>query len=238
MKKLGIIGGLGPMATAYFMEMIIDMTCAETDQEHIEMVVYNCPTIPDRTKHILDNTSPDPFPVMLDIAKKLEKEGVDVIAIPCVTATYYLERLQAEIQIPILNIMKCVVEHLSENKVKNVGLMATDGTRKTQLFEKYLTEANIKLTLPDTKNQINVMHIIYENIKAGKATEKCRFDESSEYLKSQGAEVIILGCTELSLIKKEMPLSKGYLDALQVLAQRCVDYFGVLKPEYNNLITN
>ncbi|MCD8156116.1 MAG: aspartate/glutamate racemase family protein, partial [Clostridiales bacterium] len=88
MRKLGIIGGLGPMATALFMQMIVEMTDADTDQDHIEMIIYNCPQIPDRTRYILGESTENPAPTLLELGRKLQRQQVSLIAIPCITSMY------------------------------------------------------------------------------------------------------------------------------------------------------
>ena len=229
LAKIGVIGGVGPMATAYFMEMIVKMTEAKNDQEHIEMIIYNCPTIPDRTRYILDTTNPSPLPKMIEIGKKLESEGVDIIAIPCVTASYFLDDLQREIKTPIVNIPQSVARYLQNNNIPKVGLMATDGTLQKKLFQQSLERMGIDVVLPNSEIQKDVMYIIYDNIKAGKDVEKEKFDRVIRFLKDNGAQVIILGCTELSLLKKEVDVGEGFLDAMEVLARCCVEKCGKLK---------
>ena len=102
-KTLGVIGGLGPGATAHFMNLVTDMTDAAIDQEHVEMIVFSSPSIPDRTRHILDNTQPNPLPQMLAIGQKLASLGAEQIAIPCVTAHFFFHDLERKIPVPIVN---------------------------------------------------------------------------------------------------------------------------------------
>lgn len=135
MKKLGIIGGLGPMATAYFMRRIIEMTDAATDQDNIEMVIYNSPSIPDRTGYILDNTKESPLPKIIDLANRLELQDVDYIAIPCITAHYFHQQIAKSVDVPVSNGIREAADYLSEHGIKKVGIMATDGTVSTRLFD-------------------------------------------------------------------------------------------------------
>lgn len=237
MKKLGVIGGLGPMATAFYMQMVIEMTNAEKDQEHIEMLIHNCPSIPDRTSYILGNSESDPGEPMAEIGKKLVQNGADVIAIPCITAAYFNERLTKEISIPIINIIEETTGYLAARNIKTVGLMATDGTVKSSLFQKSLQTAGINVILPDEDSQRDVMHLIYKNVKATKPVEMNRFERVSAELRNRGAEVIILGCTELSMIRRDEQIGPGYLDVLQVLAKCSVEWCGLLKAQYQQLIT-
>ncbi len=237
MKTLGVIGGLGPMATAFFMQMVIEMTEAVTDQEHIEMLIHNCPSIPDRTSYILGKSSEDPGTPMAAVGKKLSENGAQVIAIPCITANYFYEQLSREIPVPIINIIEETAGYLKERHIGKVGLMATDGTVQSGLFQTSLAEAGIEVVLPDEEGQQDVMHLIYQNVKAGEPAEMERFRRVSGKLRRGGAQVIILGCTELSMIRRDETIGPGYLDAMQVLAKCSVQICGKLKNEYENLIT-
>ena len=105
-KKLGVIGGLGPMATAVFLEMVVEMTDADVDQEHIEMLIHHCPQIPDRTSYILGNSSENPEIKMIEVEKELERQGAEMIVLPCVTSTYFWKELSGAVDIPVLNIVE------------------------------------------------------------------------------------------------------------------------------------
>lgn len=221
-KRLGIIGGLGPMATAYFMELIIKMTDAKTDQQHLEMIIYNIPSIPDRTNFILGKSEENPCPSLIAIGKKLEREQTDYIAIPCITAHFFYSDLEKNISVPIIHIIRETIAEIKEKKIKKVGIMATNGTIEAALFQQELGDNQIEYCFPDKKNQEYVMDLIYQNIKAGQPIEYNKFESVTENLKAQGAEIILLGCTELSLIKKEKNIGKEFLDMLEVLAKRVV----------------
>lgn len=237
MKKLGVIGGLGPMATAFFMQMVIEMTDAAVDQEHIEMYIHNCPSIPDRTGYILGKSSENPCRPMSEVGKNLATNGAEVIAIPCVTANYFYRELSEAIPVPIINIIEETGAYLSARGIKSVGLMATDGTVSSRLFQGILETAGIHVILPDEDGQKDVMHLIYENVKASKPVELNRFERVSEELRTKGAEVLILGCTELSMIRRDYKIGAGYLDVMQLLAKCAVERCGTLKEEYKELIT-
>ncbi len=236
--RLGVIGGLGPIATAYFMELVIKMTDAHCDQEHLEMVIYNCPSIPDRTRYILGECSDNPVVPMITIGKQLAEQGADCIAIPCITAHYFYDFLEKEIKVPVINIVKETVLHLKENGVRAVGIAATDGTIKSNLFQRELETEGIDFILPSHKAQQDIMDLIYKNIKAGQPPNMDKFFTVSDELRRNGAEVIILGCTELSLIKRDYKIGTGYLDAMEVLARSSVlSCQGLLKKQYKYLIT-
>lgn len=237
-KILGVIGGLGPIATAHFMELVINMTDADTDQQHLPMIVYNMPFVPDRTAYILDNSKADPLPIMLEFGRTLQAQGADCIAVPCVTAHYFMDKLEAQINVPLINGVRETAAHLKENGIEKVGIMATDGTVRSGIFHRELEQQGIIPVAPTADAQADVMHLIFNNVKAGKPADMDRFFAAAEDLRKQGAQAIILGCTELSLIKRDHQIGPDFIDAMEVLARQSVLACGKpLKREYDCLIT-
>lgn len=235
---LGVIGGLGPLATARFLELTALMTDAPTEQDGLPMIVYNFPDIPDRTGYILGSNLRSPLPGLLSVGRELDRQDVRCIAIPCVTAHFFHEELTEGIHTPILHGVRETVRHLKENGVSSAGVMATDGTIFSGLFTQELLKADIRPVLPTQRRQADVTHLIYNNIKAGIPAEMDRFCAVEEELRRRGAEAIILGCTELSLIKRDHSLGSGYLDAMEVLAKKAIEECGKsVKENYRCLVT-
>lgn len=237
MKTLGVIGGLGPMATAYFMQLVTDMTEAKTDQEHIPMIIHSCPQIPDRTQFLLGNSNENPVPQIIECGEKIVLSGADCLAIPCITAHAFLEDIQRALSVPIIHIIKETAAYLKTEGVRCVGLEATDGTIQAGVFQKELEAQGIRVVLPSGEKQKMVMHIIYNNVKAGVRADMERFQLVEEELHEKGAEVIILGCTELSMLSRDEKIGHGYLDAMEVLARASVLKCGKLKSKYQRLLT-
>lgn len=237
-KVLGVIGGLGPMATAHFMELVVDMTRAASDQDNLEMIIYNFPSIPDRTGYILGSNLKSPLPGLMSVGHALSRQEVACIAIPCMTAHYFHRELSAAIATPILNGVEETARHLKENGIHRVGIMGTDGTVHSGLFSDALECRGIRPIVPSRERQADVMHLIYRNVKAGLPPEMARFHAVRQELLDKGAQVIILGCTELSVIKRNQNIGPGFLDAMEVLAQQAILRCGKqLRPEYETLIT-
>lgn len=238
MKSLGIIGGLGPMATAYLLQLIIEMTDAKTDQEHLDVIVFDRPSVPDRTAYILDPQKPSPLPSMQATARTLESLGVSCLCAPCVTSHYFYRELASSVSVPFLNMPAETAEELKAAGKRKAGILATTGTVSTGLFQNALSACGLEYAVPSEENQKLVMSLIYDEIKAGKSADPAKFHQVSQELYSYGCDCVILGCTELSLIKKSTPLGHGYLDALEVLAKRSVLACGApLKKDYLNLLT-
>ena len=237
-QTLGVIGGLGPIATAHFMELLIRMTEAGTDQEHLDMIIYSRPSIPDRTGYILDQSRPNPLPEMIRVGNALARQGAALIAIPCMTAHYFHRELAHSIEVPIVHAIHETAVHLKKHGITRVGIMATDGTIRSKLFQSELERHGIEAVIPGPEGQKCVMSVIYDDIKANRPAGMDKFDLASRDLRQQGAQAIILGCTELSLVKRDYPIGAGYLDAMEVLAQVCVTRCGgKLKEEYQELIS-
>lgn len=221
-KILGVIGGVGPLSTAYFMEVIIKKTDVLTDQEHIDMVILNHTEIPDRTDYILDNTKPNPIPFMVDDAIKLEKLGAHIIVTPCNTAHYFYNSLSSSVSIPIINMIDETALYISSQNVNKVGILATTGTIKSELFQQALNKYSITPVIPNDKNQEYVMDLIYKNIKSGVDIDNNKLNSIIKELENEGCQKIILGCTELSILKTQYNLDDFYIDALEVLAIKAI----------------
>ena len=236
-KTLGIIGGMGPMATAYLLQLIIQMTDARTDQEHLDIIVFDRPSVPDRTAHILDPTAPSPLPSLLCTAQALQGLGAGYLCAPCITSHYFFKELGERLSVPLLNMLTETAEELYRAGKKKVGIMATTGTVRTGLFQSALADFGLCPITPGEKGQEAVMSIIYDEIKAGLPADAQKFTAVREELFGLGCDSFVLGCTELSLIKRDAEVGPGCLDALEALAKRCVTACGgVLKPAYGRLL--
>lgn len=224
-KTLGILGGVGPLATAYFMEMIIKMTDADRDQDHLSMIVTNHPAIPDRTDYIFDRSKPNPLPVMIEDAKKLEKAGSDFIAIPCNTAHFFYNEIQKSVSVPVLNIIEETISYAKNSlkEVKKIGVLGTKGTLASGSYKKVCDEYNVEYAQPDEEDQNKLMEIIYGQIKAGKAPDFAGLMRIIDNLKKKQCDIIILGCTELSVIKHDFDINQNYIiDSMEVLAKSAI----------------
>lgn len=225
-KLLGILGGLGPMSTAYFYELVTSLTKAKRDQDHIDIVISSRATTADRTAFITGESAQDPLDKMIPDAKRLVQFGADVIAIPCNTAHYFYDRLAAQVDVPILNIIEESVKALKAQGVNRFGLLATDGTVNSSTYQKYCERHGIECVVPDEKNQARIMDIIYSEIKCGKPVDMESFYAAAYSLRERGCERLILGCTELSLIKKNENLGEFYVDSLECLAISTIKFCG------------
>lgn len=224
-QAVGVIGGVGPMATVYYMQRVIEMTKAGCDQEHINMLVFNDCDIPDRTAFITEKSPDNPLPVMVEDAKRLEAAGCEFVVIPCNTAHYFYDELEQAVEIPVVNIVEETIRY-AKARVQDlscVGIMATTGTIVTGTYQKYAERAGLSFAVPDENEQNLLMQIIYDGVKAGKPVPRADFDHVANHLRAKGAQCLILGCTELSVLKRDLPINDpDVLDSIDVLASETV----------------
>lgn len=224
-KTLGILGGVGPLATIYFADLVIKMTEAKSDQEHIPMVILNHASIPDRTAYILDRTKPNPVPVMVADAKQLQNDGCDFIVIPCNTAHFFFDEIQKSVKVPLINILEETVSYAQKTvpNLKTIGILATEGTIASGAYQNVIQNHGLDFRIPSAEDQESLMGIIYNQVKAGEKIDICEFLRIVGELKKAGSDAVILGCTELSIIKKDFNLNKpDIVDSMECLARASI----------------
>lgn len=210
--RIGIAGGLGPMASVDMYHKLTVLTKASCDQEHFKLIIDQNPQTPDRTKYLTEGGE-NPTLALYATAKRLEAAGCDAIAYACNTAHAFLPEIFKRISVPLVDMQKTSLEEIAGHfgKKTPAGLLATTGTVRTRLYTDKALELGMRLFIPDDANQELVMRSIYgpEGVKAGFTEGQCRKDLSQAALylgKTYGVKVLILGCTELPLIFKEGPL--------------------------------
>ncbi len=230
-KTLGILGGVGPLASVRFAETVINMTDSETDQGHIPIFMFNDNTIPDRTSYILGKSDIDPAPKMIAGIYKLVRFGCDYVVITCNTAHYFYDQLQASTDVTIVNMIEEAVNAAIEKKpnLKKIGVLATDGTVESGVYKNVIEGRGLICAYPSRDSQRVIMDIIYDQVKAGRDVDVHGFLKIIDELRHDGCDVIILGCTELSVINSDNNLtlhSGDIVDAMEALAQKCITLCG------------
>lgn len=227
MKTIGIIGGMGPLATVDLYRRIVLRTKAAKDQEHLHVLIDSNTNIPDRTKAIIAGGE-DPVPQLVKSAEILKQSGSDFLIMPCNTAHYFIDDVKAKVEIPFVNMLSETVKYTHEKYGRDtvVGIMATDGTIKSKLYERYYSEAGIKTVIPD-KTQEKIMKFIYDIIKSGKYDEGTDLMfECVEELKSMGADTFLLGCTELSSAQYLYKFEGPFINPMEILTEASIIYAG------------
>lgn len=224
---LGILGGLGPAASCYLYQMLIDHTPATCDQDHIDIVISSRASTPDRTAFIVGKSKDDPFLVMEQDGKSLVAYGATVLAIPCNTAHYFYDRLAAALPVPVLNMPRLTVAEARAAGCKKLGILATDGTLLAETYQLMCAEAGVECAVPSPEHQRGVMAVIYDQIKHGKRADINLFNAAAGDLKRQGCDMAVLGCTELSLVKRDEKLGSFFIDSTEVLCKNALLACGV-----------
>jgi aspartate racemase len=217
---LGVLGGMGPVATIDFMDKVVRNTPAERDQDHIPMVIRLATDIPDRTAAILGDGE-DPLPAMRRALHELETDRVSVIAIPCNTAHFWYDELQAETSIPILHIAEAVADTLPVG-TDCVGVLATTGTVKAGIYQKTMAKRGIHCIFPSDDEQAEVMRAI-QLVKAGngRSARKLLTHQADELLRA-GCDAIIMACTEIPIALADAALAPKLIDPTEALAKAAV----------------
>lgn len=223
---LGILGGVGPLSSAYLYELITSHTPASKDQEHIDLILCSRASTPDRTAFIIGESPEDPSHILVSDAMRLVEFGATYLAIACNTAHYFYDRINEAVNVPVLNIMHEAVEFIFNLGINKIGLLATTGTVHARVYQDMCDKFGIECVYPDNENQSRVMDVIYGSVKSGKPVDLCEFMKAADYLKNKGCQKLILGCTELSIVKKDYRLDSFFVDALEILAYRAIQMGG------------
>lgn len=223
---VGILGGMGPGATVDLMRRIVAATPAVDDVDHIPMLVDNNPQVPSRVAALIDGTGTSPGPTLAAMAKRLAAQGVDFLAMPCNTAHHYHAEVAAAVSIPFLD-MVALASQAAATRVGRggaVGLLASSALGKIALYEPAMAAQELRLLYPGAARQAALMALIGA-VKAGRADAKAReaFSAAAQDLAGQGADLLLIACTELSVIAEALQSALPTLDASQVLAEAVVE---------------
>ncbi|HJA78458.1 amino acid racemase [uncultured Desulfovibrio sp.] len=233
MKELvaGILGGMGPEATVDLMHRIIAHTDARDDIDHVRCIVDNNPKVPSRIKALLEGGGESPAPCMADMGRRLEAWGADFLCIACNTAHNYHAAVQAAVRIPVLNMIELTAQAVRERHpaARRIGLLASPAVRLTRLYEDPCARRGLEILYPAPVEEQLLLGVI-KDIKAGHTDAKVQaaFAEVTNNLTAQGAEVLVVACTELGIIcgGNDVPV----VDAADVLAETVVETAKQRKP--------
>jgi aspartate racemase len=225
-RIIGILGGMGPEATLDLYRLIISLTPAIKDQDHLRVLIYSNPKIPDRTKAIA-GTGESPLSFLIGSARLLENGGAGIIAMPCNTAHHYLPEMRQVVSIPILNMIEETSRMLCrlQPEARAVGLLAAIGTVRSGVYHDVLSQAGIELLVPNESDQAKI-HDAIAQVKGGvhnRATQET-FESIGRRLIESGATAVILGCTEVPLAFNPHTVDYPTLNPTRILAQAAVDW--------------
>jgi aspartate racemase len=226
-RTIGILGGMGPEATAYFFDLIIKNTRAAKDQDHVPVIVVNLPAVPDRTAAIL-RSGPSPLPLLVHGVKVLHKAGAHFAVIPCVTAHYFHHALAARAPIPVIDLLEETAAEVGRHRprTRKLGLIASDGTVVSRIVHDAFSAVGIEVLVPAARDQKRVTDAIYgkKGIKAGVTAgppRKAILDVAAGLVRA-GAQGIVAGCTEVPLVLGEDDLPVPLIDPMRIGARACI----------------
>ena len=204
MKRLGILGGMGPAATAEFYRRLVEQTSASCDQDHIPVVIWGDPTVPDRSTSLM-NRDDLPWEKLKQGILGLKNAGCDRIVIPCNTAHFWYDRMN-QLGVPIRHIVSSVASELRSLKIYSgtIGIIGTKATMSLGLYQNYLSNQGWSCITPSTYEMDMYVQPAIELIKSNDV-EAARdlLMTAIDRLMAYGVDAIVLGCTEIPLVIKE-----------------------------------
>lgn len=228
-KSLGVLGGMGPLASAHFMLRLTLLTRAAQDQDHIPAVLWSDPQVPDRTAARVAGGE-DPLPALLRGIRGLEAAGCGAIAIPCNTAHGWHAGMQAATSLPILHIVTATGDELERLGVSAgpVGIMGTAGTLAMRLYQQGLERRGWDCLVPDPAEMAQRVTPAIALVKANRVAEAyAPLAEAAGGLMARGARAVVLGCTEIPLGVAAGPaLPFPVADSIDALARAAIRWAG------------
>ena len=231
MYKLGVIGGMGPLATVKFYDKVVLNTEAHNDNEHIDLIVLNHSTMPDRTKCIIENKDTEFLNEIKKDLEILERIGIDIVAIPCNTSHYFYDEFKNFTNLKIINMIEETILEIKRRGIKKVAVFGTLGTLNSKVYNKYAKENGIEVKELSLEDKKTVMDIIYKIKETNNLESKDFVEILNRYCNDK--TIGIIACTELSLL--DIPENLNTIDALDVLVNKSIEYSGAkIKNKYKN----
>ncbi|MCL2030466.1 MAG: amino acid racemase [Oscillospiraceae bacterium] len=221
-KILGVIGGMGPLATCEFLRGLVEHTAASCDQEHLDVLTYSHASLPGRTEALLAGDARALLDMLVEDAQMLRRGGAQVLAIPCNTSHVFYDDIQAAAGIPVIHIVRETVRSLEPGVT--AAVLATEGTVRSDLYRREGEAAGLRVIYPPPEVQRRVTDII-EQVKAGGRLDTWALRAAAESLNG-ACDRVILGCTELSCAARGGPREPVFLDAMDVLIRESIRHCG------------
>ena len=228
LRRIGVLGGMGPEATVALLQRLQTGTPARDDSDHVPLLVDMNPQVPSRIRHLIEKTGPNPGPVMAEMAVRLETAGAEALIMPCNTAHHYASYVTERVRIPFLNmsVLTCVELASRVAPGSKVGILASPATNQIGLFQTHLNDVGLVALFPEDEE--TVLSAIRRIKQYGPdEADIVLLQEKSAELVKQGAAAILVGCTEFSLISGQIKTTVPIVDALDVLVAATLNFAGV-----------
>ena len=223
-RVVGILGGMGPAATVDFYDKLVRATPATQDQDHLRVVIWADPTVPNRHSALLAGGQ-DPTPWLEEGVQHLMRCGAEILVVPCNTIHAYMSAVVEGKDLEFISIIDVTVEAVRQgDPTGRVGLLAADGALASGLYQSEFKDERMELVLPSEVSQAALMKVIY-SVKAGKAGSKERRTVVSllAELADSGARTVIAGCTEVSVLLAQLDVDVRVIDPSQALADKTIE---------------
>lgn len=223
MKTVGILGGMGPEATILLMQKVMAAVPARDDADHVPLIVHQNPQVPSRIKALIEGGGEDPGPTLARMARDLQAAGAQALAMPCNTAHHYAPAVAGATSLPFLDMLDVTAASLAAQGARRVGMLASPATRLAGVFEApFAAHGLTPVFLPDDSGLLAIIRAV----KAGEAiaTLGPRLATQAEALVAEGADHLLVACTELSLMTSALPESVAHTDSLDCLTGAIVDF--------------
>jgi aspartate racemase len=222
---VGILGGMGPLATAHFYRVLIERTAATTDQEHLPVAIWADPSVPDRTRALL-GLGPSPVPALLEGLRWLRSAGAACVAMPCNTAHAFRIELTRLSGVEIMDMVAGALldARKRDPAVRRVGVLATSGTRHARLYEAAAAALDLEVLHVSAESQRHLVEPAIAAVKGGERADAARWIASAaQELRDSGAEVAVAGCTEIPLVASEAAEILPVIDPMVSLADAVIE---------------
>lgn len=221
-KIIGIIGGMGPLASCDLHRKIIMNTKASRDSDHIHVIIDSNTKIPDRTEAILYHGE-NPLQMLIESARKLEQMGAEIIIIACSTSHFFIDEIRASIHCEVISIIETVFEEVKRKKLQSISLFATEGATKAGIYQRVFKEGNLRLRVSDDEEQRIVTDVIYNGVKEGNYEyDGTAFQNLIIKQSLEGEQAFILGCTELPIAVSLYHINGNFIDPSLCLARAVI----------------
>jgi len=223
MKPVGVLGGMGPEATILLMQKVLKAVPAQDDADHIPLIVHQNPQVPSRIAALIDGVGKDPGPTLARMARDLEKAGAGALVIPCNTAHHYAGVIAAATDLPFLNMIDLTAKALARAGAKNIGMLASPATRLAGVFD--ASFATHGLCPVWAEDDAGIFRII-KAVKAGQGADSLGdlLVAEAQALMHQGADHLLVACTELSLLTGSLPDRLPWTDSLDCLTSAIIEF--------------
>jgi len=223
MRRVGVLGGMGPEATLVFLGKFYALTRARREQDRPPLLLDMDPSVPDRNR-AWEEKDDSPGPALAAMGRRLANAGADFCVLPCITAHGYVAGFETATGLPLLHLPDLVAGALADRHIGSVGLLATRTTLQMQLFQDAFAHRGIAAIVPGTSDQDALMQAIYA-IKRGEEA-RAAVMAVAEHLIQSGAQALLIGCTDISTLQLDRIGPCDCIDALDVLAERTLAEIG------------